>query len=76
MGHADRNARAAIIAQDIGRAVDRPYGEAACGDQKRITAYNYFTEITPITKPCSSRPANLSGSHGGVATMWRTEVTR
>ena len=44
MGHADRNAREAIIAQDIGRAVDRPYGEAACGDQKRITAYNYFME--------------------------------
>ena len=45
MGHADRNARAAIIAQDIGRAVDRPYGEVACGDQKRIDAYNYFMTI-------------------------------
>ena len=43
MGHDDRNRRAAIIAQDIGRAVDRPYPDAAGGDRNRINAY-YFTE--------------------------------
>ena len=44
MGHADRNARAAIIARDIGSAVDRPYPEAAGGDRNRVEAYYYFTE--------------------------------